>query len=449
MTTMSRGRRLSKIKRFYLNRFKGRMIPALLVAILFGAIGSTIIYFSYAARWDDDPGPTPTHISPNPTIVSQSCIGGLNIALLADTSNSVAKKPQEFGEMKTALKDFISSLLPGTRTYFSLTQFADEARVVRYFTNDIGDISNAIDGLTGSDGTNWAAGIQAAYGTFSGAPQQAPGLLIIATDGNPTVPRGSALIDAANVANTVKDAGIHMLALGIGEPTVKNLQYISGPKVNQGGVNSDVITTDFGNLNNALQDVARTTCSAGTGGSGTGTGGNGNGTGGTGNGTGTGGTGTGTNGTGTGTNGKGTGATGTGTGTSTGVRPQPSPTPVATAPQGTTPSPAPTQTPSPEPSPAPVATQTTEPTPTPAPTPTAQGVKTKAPEPQASPFFDGKQYSPGTSPDNFQPASVTRTSYVWIYITIPAVLLAGAGSFVYWRKRTAVPSKATRKRRKK
>ena len=67
----------------------------LTVALIFSLAGSTLLYFSIAQNSNP-------YIAPNPPIVSQSCLGGLNIALLADTSGSI--EDDEFIEMKTASK---------------------------------------------------------------------------------------------------------------------------------------------------------------------------------------------------------------------------------------------------------------------------------------------------------------------------------------------------------
>lgn len=450
---MSRRPRFSKFNLFSFKRLKQIIIRPLTAAVSFGVIGSTLIYFSLAAPY----------IAPNPTIMSQSCLGGLNIALLADASGSI--EPQEFVKMQAALKDFVSSLLPSTRTSFSLTDFAGTASVIQPFTNNASDLINAIDGLEGSrSGTNWTAGLDAAYSTFAGAPPDAPGLLLIATDGNPTQPGNDPLTSAIDKANFIKSVNVHILVLGIGgDLTVQNLHAISGPKLNTGGVNADVITTDFSTMQAALQEIARSSCTSGggTGGFGTGSGGFGDGTGGTGTGAGgfgsgtggfgdgTGGTGTGVGGFGSGSQGFGNGTAGTGTGTSTGANPQPSPTPVPTAKLGVIPSPTPTETPSPQPTPSPAATVSPDPTPTPAPTPMAQGIRTKPPEPQPSPFFDGKEFAPGSTPDSLASATTPSKDYTWLFATIAAVAIASAGGYAAWRRKYKPAAKTAKKPSKK
>lgn len=433
----------SKLKTFHVNRHKKRAIRLTSAAIIFSLVGSTLLYFSLAQNRD-------IYIEPNPTIVSQSCLGGLNIALLADTSGSINES--EFVEMQSALKEFVNSLLPSTRTVFSVSEFSGDASVVQPFTSNVTTINNAISGLVGGrNGTNWTAGLEAAYSTFAGGQANKPNLLIIATDGNPTQPRDTAVTDAIKAANFIKAVNVHILALGIGEDlTVENLEAISGPKINTGGVNSDVITTDFSTMGSALQGISRSSCSSGTGGTGNGNGGTGTGNGGTGvgnggSGVGTGGTGVGTGGTGTGSNGGGKGTAGTGTGSTTGTTPQPSPTPVPTATKGTPPSPAPTETPSPQPTPAPIAIQTPEPQPNPAPTPTAQGVQIKPPDPPPSPFYDGKQYAPGSLPDNLVAATKPAPSYTVWYIAGATLMVLSVSGYLLWRKQHKASTKPARR----
>lgn len=436
--------------RFRLKKHARQSFIALVAAVVFGTAGYAYIFFSSAQRggYDDEPEEPYSYVAPNPTVVTQSCMGGLNIGLVADVSGSITRNDRYFSGMKTALKNFISNLLPSTHTQFALTSFDSEAEVLRPLTNNVAALTSDIDNMRGGGGTNWTAGLQTGYSTLSSASSSAPSVIIIATDGDPSEPRGRSLAGAVEQANIIKEAGIHVLALGIGQLNVENLKAISGPIVNRGGVNSDVITTDFDTLNSALEEIAGTTCTpgsgTGTGGNGNGNNGNGNGNGGTGNGNGVGGTGTGSNGVGNGNNGKGNGASGTGTGTSTGKTPQPSPTPVPTATQGTTPSPAPTPDPQNDPAPAPAATQTTEPTPIPAPTPTAQGVQTKSPEPDASPFIDGKTFARGITPDSYTPPELRKASYAWAYLLGIAVIVVTASSLLIWRKRK-LPGKAVRR----
>jgi hypothetical protein len=383
---MSRKRQLKRKHRHFW-RIKPELVRPLIFVVLFSIGGAILTYFSFAATTGTRP---PT--DPNPA-VGQSCGGGLNIALVADTSNSIFAYRNDVTQLETALKNFIASLLPSTSSQFSLTGFNRNATVFQQFTNNINALNTAIDSLRGGDGTNWTAGLQAGYSTFSSAPSNVPKLLIIATDGDPTEPTSStvALNNAIAEANTIKAAGIHILAIAIGgSPNINNLEAITGTNVDTGNVNTDVVRTDYARLSDALVSIAQATCGGGSG--------NGNG-----------GTGTGTNGTGKGTGGTGTGTSGSGTGSKANPTPAPSPNP------------APAAVPAPAPAPAPA--------------PTAQGTQVQPPKPQPSPFFDGKQYAAGTITDNFTGTVKRPLTFNWWYVGGGIALLgAGAGGYIWWRR---------------
>jgi hypothetical protein len=360
----------AKSKKFHVLLSKQLWLRPFVVFLVFSLIGSMLIYFSFAQRDNENESNLPPVVA-NPSVVSQSCLGGLDVAILADVSTSISIKNGDFGTMQQALKDFVSALLPSTQTMISVSSFSTSSLLLQSLSGNPGVVNDSIGLLKSGGATNWAAGLQTAYSTFDGVSASTPKILLVATDGDPTIPEGSPLGSAMQVANQIKSSGIHILAVGVGgNLNVRNLQAIAGDKVNTGGINMDVITTGYATLGTALQSIARNTCSSGTG-----TGGNGNGTGGTGNGTGIGGTGSGSNGIGTGTVGTGNGTTGSGTGSGVGPTPAPSPTPQPTAQEGQTPSPAPTNVPDQQPTPAPAAVATPEPSPTPAPTPIAQGLK--------------------------------------------------------------------------
>lgn len=382
--------------------------------------------------------------APNPAI-SQTCTGALNIALVADVSGSI--DDGELKDMQTAFRSILSDLLPGTKAEFSLTQFAGEGDVMQPFTTNLTALDKAVNNLRAngfnSRGTNWQDGLTQAASTFNTLNSTAPKLLIIATDGDPT----TSINDAITEANNIKAAGVHVLAIGIGtDVNQQNLEYLSGTNVSTNGrnvsINTDVVMSDFSTLGATLLNVIVGGCPSGVGGignggTGAGTNGNGNGSGGTGNGSG---------GSGTGTAGSGKGDNGAGSGDSAGPNssqdPTPTPTPSDQPTTETTPTPTPTPTPQQAPSSAP--TQTTQPQPQPAPKPTAQGTQTQPPTITPSPFYDGKQYSPGSAADKFATATVPHTSHTGLVITFVsvAVLATGGGSYWYfvWRKRHAGPA---------
>lgn len=400
---MHRSKKVTKRKLFSKRRFISPIIY-----VLVGVISLQLV--SIAAATLLPPRPPEESPAPNPALTSQACLNGINIALLADTSNSLTNNVPAFNQMKTALHDFVSSLLPGTQTKFSVSRFGSSATVKQGLTNSTPPLFSAISGLganNGSDpgGTNWEAGLQVAGGTLAGTPANTAKLLIIATDGDPTVPF-YALQLAINAANLVKSGNVHILALGMGpSPTLNNLKAISGPNVNTGGINADVVTTNFANMGQALQNIARSTCTAGGGNGGTG-GGNG------GTGDGRGGLGRGIGGAGDGSSGAGSGSSGAGSGSSSGSG------------GGSSGGASPTK-------------------------PTAQGTQPKPPERKPSPFFDGQEFARGSTADNLI-SNISRMPYGWVYIAIAVtVLLLGAGgAFLLWRKRSRHKSDRPRQGRR-
>lgn len=204
--------------------------------------------------------PPPT-ISPNPAL-SSSC--GLDIALVFDSSGSVDST--ELGQMKNAFKGFINELLPATQTLFSVTDFDDYAQVLQSFTNDTSLLNIALSAPISDGATNWEDGLKKAFGTFDPRTESThPNLIIFASDGNPTVNNGSGghntggttdgndLNNAITVANTIKDSGTRILALGIGgNLNVNNLKAISS--------NDAVYTSNFDTLSTDLADIAQELC---------------------------------------------------------------------------------------------------------------------------------------------------------------------------------------------
>ncbi|MFZ2663856.1 MAG: SdrD B-like domain-containing protein [Patescibacteria group bacterium] len=198
----------------------------------------------------------------NPDL-TQAC--GLDIALIIDNSTSIDSG--ELTQIKNAMTSFTNAL-SGTPTQFSVTKFATTASVVRSFTNDIANVNNAINAIpVGGGYTNWEDGFVKGWSTFD--PRSNPNLVIFASDGNPnrvdngtSVSESQAVSEAQLVANSIKSAGIRILALGIGnELDTPNLQAISGNSVNTGNVlTSDVITSNFDELAADLAEFASQTC---------------------------------------------------------------------------------------------------------------------------------------------------------------------------------------------
>lgn len=432
---MTRRSKRTSTRHYLASLSRGRWTAALVFAVVACVFGSWIVLSSLAASsytggggyyggggGGDDSGPTPSlpAVTPNPNFTNNTCGGGLNIAIVADMSGSVADS-SEFGDLTSALNDFVSSLLPGPNMEISLTEFGDNATILTPLTNNVGTLDNAIGQLSNQGSTNWDVGLTDGYSTLTNLTSKAPRILILATDGYPNQPGGSgtALYDAAVEANTIKAAGVHILAVGLGDDVaVNNLEAISGTNVSEDGtgadIDTDVITGGtYAELDKDLLEIAAGTCGSGAGSNGTGTGNGGTGTG------------TGTGGTGSGSGGSGQGGGGKGTGTSAGPSPSAAPNPA--------PSPTPSQSPSPLPAPAPVPSPS--PTPNPAPTPNAQGTKIQPPPQPPSVFYDGQLFPHGSVSDNLAPTTKPHSASVWLYVGLGLVLVLSAGGFGYWRFR--------------
>jgi uncharacterized repeat protein (TIGR01451 family) len=149
--------------------------------------------------------------------------------------------------------------------------FGNSASTQQSFTSNVTLVNNAINALPASPTgqyTNWEAGLAQASSNFPNRSN--PNLVIFATDGDPTAssagsndtnqPNGH-LQPAVIQANTIKNSGTRIMALGIGSPTLSRLQAISGPSANTGNVlTSDVITTNFAELAADLAEFAEQTC---------------------------------------------------------------------------------------------------------------------------------------------------------------------------------------------
>lgn len=167
-------------------------------------------------------------------------------------------------QVKGALQSFVGAF-EGTSTVFSLSRFGTTATTSHYFSLSPAQAQAAIATLPGSGvgETNWADGLTKAYGTFDPRPGK-PNLIVFASDGLPTEPGTDpeALAQAITVANAIKQAGTRIVTMGIGLDAdgIHKLQLISGPLVDQGGSNVDVITSSFGNLANDAAILASQLC---------------------------------------------------------------------------------------------------------------------------------------------------------------------------------------------
>ena len=196
---------------------------------------------------------------PNPPL-AETC--GLDIVLVMDESASI--DGTEFGQMQTAFMGFVNALLPYTPTELALVDFGTLAHLRQNFTDDASAINDKIDDpkLGGTQYTNWEQALIMAHNLFPNRDK--PDLIIFASDGNPTAyGSGSslrydmsgvmALPPAITAANAIKNDGIRIITLGIGDDLdINNLEAISGVGA--------VYTTDFDELADELLAIAIELC---------------------------------------------------------------------------------------------------------------------------------------------------------------------------------------------
>ncbi len=199
---------------------------------------------------------THTTVATNPTL-PQTC--GIDIALVADTSGSI--DGTELQQLKDAFNGFVDTLLPGTPTRMSVVDFDTDATVAQGFTTSAAALHTAINGFVSSGLTNWEDAIRDARGLFPDSPK--PNLMIVASDGDPNtigtnggttfVGEQTAMHAAIVEADLAKNAGIRILALGLGtDPEISNLESISSF--------DGVTTTNFAQLEQDLYDIAVELC---------------------------------------------------------------------------------------------------------------------------------------------------------------------------------------------
>ena len=220
---------------------KPYLVRGLVISLLFAILPSFAL-----ATGDTNPVP-----APNPELKA-SC--GFDIALVLDSSGSISTS--ELNQMKNAFKSFAASFLPGTATLFSITDFDDDGQVIQGFTDDLGLINIAINTPVSGGNTNWADGLNDAFGTFDPRDgDEHPNLVVFASDGNANRPTNATegLELAIAKANEIKNSGTRILALGIGDNlNANNLKAISSPDA--------VYTSGFDTLADDLALLAQELC---------------------------------------------------------------------------------------------------------------------------------------------------------------------------------------------
>ena len=161
--------------------------------------------------------------------------------------------------MKIAYNEFVDAFLPNTPTQIAVVEFDTTAHTVYDYSDDPDAIKNAINAADSGGYTNWQDALSEAYDLYDNRVDK-PDLFIFASDGNPNRygPSGIgnsvlALSTAIEKANTIKQAGIRIITLGIGNDLdADNLKAISSEDA--------YYDTDFSTLADTLAGLAEELC---------------------------------------------------------------------------------------------------------------------------------------------------------------------------------------------
>jgi hypothetical protein len=201
-------------------------------------------------------------------VLPTSC--NVNMVLMVDSSDSL--NSSDLQDIKKAtFESFVDPLLSSTQANIGIIDFDSHVVSSLSPTNDSLDIKNAIDGIghiQDIEYTNWDVAISKADSMLGDGD-----LIVIITDGNPTLPLGKAISAAIAAANAAKNNGIRIISIGIegygilrGELDIDNLKAISGSNVSTVppdaiSVNTDVITCDISDLDDVLFNLTAVLCS--------------------------------------------------------------------------------------------------------------------------------------------------------------------------------------------
>jgi hypothetical protein len=192
------------------------------------------------------------------------------MVLMIDSSDSLNSSDLQ-DIKKAAFESFVDPLLSSTQANVGIIDFDSHVVSSLAPTNDSLDIKNAIDRIghiLDIEYTNWDVAISKANSMLGDGD-----LIVIITDGNPTLPRGEAISAAIATANAAKNNGIRIISIGIeghgilrGELNIDNLKAISGSNVSTVppdaiSVNTDVITCDVSDLDDVLFNLTAVLCS--------------------------------------------------------------------------------------------------------------------------------------------------------------------------------------------
>lgn len=207
----------------------------------------------------------------------------LKVTLILDHSNSIMEgdpfSPNP-GIMKAAAKNLVSTLA-GKFAQVSVVSFWDTAETMIQLTpldtpENIEAVGDAIDRIqfftSDSRGsTNWEAAFKEASlsASVTEDPRKPADVIVILTDGRPTTygypgdDKGDgSSVDPIDIehgvegANVLKNEGTKVIAVGIGDLTVENLELISGPEQSE----DYYLLSEFEQLDATLQQIALRVC---------------------------------------------------------------------------------------------------------------------------------------------------------------------------------------------
>ena len=211
----------------------------------------------------------------NPSIGAVTCQALLRIVLVLDRSGSI--QTNGVAAYKNAVTGFVNDLV-GTNTEVGIVSFAASASLEQGYTSVLGGappaLLNSINSVYNNTGggTNWDAGLFTVNGPFTPAPD----LVVMVTDGNPTLNNTTSTsssevnwfdftqaVTSANLLKSNRSRVITVAAGAVGSISVPGLVGISGPLTNQpSALDDDYIVGTPAELADALRDLALARCGA-------------------------------------------------------------------------------------------------------------------------------------------------------------------------------------------
>ncbi|MFC7069697.1 VWA domain-containing protein [Halobaculum lipolyticum] len=147
-----------------------------------------------------------------------------DVAIVIDTSGSMAEEPNKFENAKDGAKTLVDALGPGTQ--ITLVEFDSDASKVVALTTDKTAVKTAIDGLTANGATDMADGVQIAREELMGRDDLISGhtpsgndddsadkIMVFLTNGNPN-PSGQDPTSEADDAKTEDGIEVFTIAYG-------------------------------------------------------------------------------------------------------------------------------------------------------------------------------------------------------------------------------------------